>query len=101
MKQLTMIVALLFAGIATADDHVDPATKAIYDRSCGFCHVSGAAGAPKTGDAAAWESRMALGMDAMVLSVKNGKGAMPPRGMCMDCTDEQFADLITYMAKAK
>ena len=60
MKQLTMIVALLFAGIATADDHVDPATKAIYDRSCGFCHVSGAAGAPKTGDAAAWESRMAL-----------------------------------------
>ena len=55
MKQLTMIVALLFAGIATADDHVDPATKAIYDRSCGFCHVSGAAGAPKTGDAAAWE----------------------------------------------
>jgi len=78
-----------------------PPNKAIYDRSCGFCHTSGAAGAPKTGDAAAWESRMALGMDAMVLSVKNGKGAMPPRGMCMGCTDEQFADLITYMAKAK
>jgi cytochrome c5 len=70
MKQLTMIVALLFAGIATADDHLGPATKAIYDRSCGFCHTSGAAGAPKTGDAAAWESRMALGMDGFRFLVR-------------------------------
>ena len=44
---------------------------------------------------------MAQGVDAMVASVKAGKGAMPPKGMCMDCTDEQFAALITYMATGK
>lgn len=69
-----------------------------YNKSCTVCHAQGVAGAPKTGDAAAWEPRMAKGMDALVASVKNGLNAMPPMGMCFDCSDDEYRELIQYMA---
>lgn len=72
-----------------------------FNRSCAVCHNSGAAGAPKVGDAAAWAPRLAKGMDALVASVKNGLNAMPPTGLCADCSDEEYAELITYMSTAK
>jgi cytochrome c5 len=71
-----------------------------YNKSCSVCHAAGVAGAPKVGDAAAWEPRLAKGMDALMASVKNGLNAMPPMGMCMDCTDEEYAELIKYMSTA-
>lgn len=88
----------LFAGVVQAD----PAARdinALYSRTCAVCHVSGAAGAPKTGDAAAWQPRLVKGMDALVNSVRNGMGAMPPRGVCMDCSDAEYQALIELMAK--
>ena len=71
------------------------------NQACAACHVSGVAGAPKSHDVAAWESRMSKGMDALVASVENGLNAMPPTGLCADCTDEEYQELITYMATAK
>jgi cytochrome c5 len=44
---------------------------------------------------------MEKGMDALVASVKNGLNAMPPTGLCATCTDEEYAELIQYMATAK
>jgi cytochrome c5 len=41
---------------------------------------------------------MAKGMDAMVLSVSNGLNAMPPKGMCYDCSADEYMALIEYMA---
>ena len=52
-----------------------------YAASCGACHAYAVAGAPKTGDAAQWEPRLAKGMEALVSSVKNGLGVMPA-GVC-------------------
>lgn len=69
-----------------------------YNKSCAVCHNAGAAGAPKTGDAAAWAPKLEKGMDALLQSVKNGLNAMPPKGMCFDCTDEEYAALIEYMS---
>jgi cytochrome c5 len=40
-------------------------------------------------------------MDAMVGSVVNGFGGMPPFGLCMDCSAEQFEALIQFMATAE
>ena len=62
------------------------------------CHSAGAAGAPKTGDATAWKPRMDKGMDALVASVDKGMGAMPPKGMCFDCTPDEYKALIEYMS---
>ncbi len=77
--------------------HAEPPAK--YQSSCFACHSMGAAGAPKTHDVAAWEPRMAKGMEAMVASVKNGLNGMPPTGLCADCTDEEYAALIKFMAE--
>jgi cytochrome c5 len=44
---------------------------------------------------------VAKGMDVMVTSVENGLNAMPPKGMCFDCSADDFKALIEYMAKAK
>lgn len=93
---LALAVALAFVANVQAD-----AVEDRYNKTCVVCHASGAAGAPKTGDPAEWEPRMAKGMDAMVESVDKGMNAMPPKGMCFDCTPDEFKALITYMATAK
>lgn len=72
-----------------------------YNRSCAACHAVGVAGAPKTHDVAAWEARLAKGMDALLSSVKNGLNAMPPTGLCADCSDDEYKELINYMASAE
>jgi cytochrome c5 len=93
---LSAILALGVSGMAQADAVADR-----YNKTCVVCHAAGAAGAPKTGDAAEWEPRMAKGMDAMVQSVDKGMGAMPAKGMCFDCDAAEFQALIEYMAEAK
>jgi len=40
-------------------------------------------------------------MDTLVNHVTNGFNAMPPRGLCMDCTAEQYKALITFMSTPK
>ena len=47
---------------------------------CGACHVSGAAGAPKIGDKAAWAPRIKEGLKQLVAEATKGMKAMPPRG---------------------
>jgi cytochrome c5 len=34
-------------------------------------------------------------------SVKNGLNAMPPTGLCSDCTNEEYQALINYMASGE
>ena len=72
-----------------------------YGRSCAMCHASGAAGEPKTGDAKAWGPRIAKGMDVLMESVKKGLNAMQPTGLCSDCSDEDYRELISYMASSE
>ena len=92
---LSLVMGLAgLAGTTMADEVADR-----YKRSCAVCHASGAAGAPKAGVEADWQPRMAKGMDALVASVDKGMNAMPPKGMCFDCSAEQYKALIEYMAK--
>jgi cytochrome c5 len=71
----------------------------IYQGSCQACHAAGVAGAPKIGDIEAWAPRIAKGKEAMLSSVKNGLNAMPPKGACMSCTDEELQAAIAYMVE--
>lgn len=70
--------------------------KMIYDNVCMACHTAGVAGAPKL-EAAEWADRMAGGIDALMTSSINGKGAMPPRGGRADLSDEQMKAVIEFM----
>ncbi|MGH8494455.1 MAG: c-type cytochrome [Moraxellaceae bacterium] len=92
-------IALLAAGLLfAAGAHAD-AVQDKYNKSCGACHNTGAAGAPKKGDKAAWAARSKQGEAALLGHVKNGFKAMPPKGLCMDCSDADFKALIKYMSK--
>ena len=84
-----------FSGVASAADG-----KKIYDTKCFTCHASGVANAPKLGDKAAWEPRSATGMDAMLAVAIKGKGAMPPKGTCMECSDDDLKAALQYMVDA-
>src|SRR6187551_462473 len=52
----------------------------VFKAQCTTCHATGAAGAPKVADAAAWGPRIRSGFDALVHSALKGKGAMPAQG---------------------
>ena len=71
----------------------------VYTAACVACHGSGAAGAPKMGDAAAWKPRLALGLDGLLKSAIKGKGAMPPKGGS-DASDAELASAIVHMVNA-
>lgn len=80
---------------APAASDFDAAAK--YQASCMACHTTGAAGAPKLGDAAAWDEKMAKGWEGVMANVLNGINAMPARGLCMDCSDDNLRAIVEYM----
>ncbi|MGD2074754.1 MAG: c-type cytochrome [Gammaproteobacteria bacterium] len=97
MKKIvvTLASALVLAGMAQAGE--ESAAKKIYDTKCMACHASGVAGAPKLGDKQAWAPRIESGMDTLMNSVMNGKNAMPPKGTCMECSEEDLRATVEYM----
>ena len=71
----------------------------VYKAQCVACHGTGAAGAPKFGDAAAWGPRIATGYDALVHSALKGKGAMGAQGGG-DFEDLEVGRAVVYMTAA-
>ncbi len=101
-KVLLAAALTLFASHGLAQDSgADKGVAERYNKSCAVCHAAGAAGAPKTGVAADWKPRLAKGMDSLVAAVQNGLNAMPPKGMCFDCSPENYEALIRFMAQPR
>lgn len=75
----------------------------IYQTTCFGCHGTGAGGAPKKGDVAAWGPRVAQGMDVLFDHAWNGftgsSGMMPARGTCMSCSEDEIKDTIKFITK--
>lgn len=75
--------------------------ETVFKGACFACHDTGAAGAPKRGDKAAWEPRIAQGIDTLKKHAIEGftgkSGMMPPRGTCASCSDEEIENAIHYM----
>lgn len=69
----------------------------VYQAACTACHSSGAAGAPKTGDTAAWAPRIAQGYDTLLNSALKGKGAMAAQGGG-EYSDYEVARAVVYLA---
>jgi cytochrome c5 len=64
---------------------------------CIACHGSGVLSAPKKGDAGDWSPRLAKGMDVLTDHALNGFNAMPAKGSCMDCSDDEIVAAINHM----
>jgi cytochrome c5 len=71
----------------------------VYKTQCAACHETGAAGAPKFGDAGAWAARIKTGYDALLNSALKGKGAMAPQGGG-DFDDTEIGRAVVHMANA-
>ncbi len=71
----------------------------VVNTKCGMCHNAGVSGAPKSHDVAAWQERLAKGFDVVLSNAINGINAMPPKGTCSDCTDDEIKAAIEFMSK--
>lgn len=71
--------------------------KKTYDAVCALCHAAGVAGAPKTGDKAAWKPRIAQGKDALYSSAIKGKNLMPPKGGAASLPDADIKAAVDYL----
>ena len=81
LASMALLAAVLAPGLAAATGgNINPAGEKLYKSACLACHMAGVAGAPKLGDKAAWSTLTEKGIDALMVSTVNGKGAMPPRG---------------------
>ena len=81
------------ASAATGPDKI----QAIYTASCAACHATGAAGAPKLGDNAAWAPRIQAGNETLYNSALKGKNAMPPKGGNASLSDADVKAVVDYM----
>ena len=76
--------------------------EAVYGQVCKTCHEAGLAGAPKTGDKAAWTARLAQGQATLVKNAIAGfqgkAGVMPPKGGNADLTDAEVERAVVHMA---
>lgn len=86
-------VAVAAGGAAMSADDV-------VAKYCGACHTAGVLGAPKTGDSAAWKARASAkgGVDGLLKSAIAGINAMPPKGTCATCSDDELKGAIEKMS---
>ncbi len=88
------------AAAPVAAASAEPRTGAqVYDTKCATCHATGAAGAPKFADAAAWGPRIGKGIDTLYTSALSGLNGMPAKGLCMDCSDDELKAAVDHMVE--
>ncbi|APE32520.1 cytochrome c5 family protein [Halomonas aestuarii] len=80
----------------------EPATagidgEAIYGSVCMACHDTGAAGAPKRGDAEAWAPRLEKGTETLYSHAINGFNAMPAKGGNPNLSDAEVQAAVDHL----
>jgi len=79
----------------------DPlAGKKIFQEFCVACHAKEPridVHAPRIGVSSDWKFRRSRGMPILLKTTINGVGAMPARGGCFECSDDQLRQTIQYI----
>lgn len=75
--------------------------KGAFQSVCFACHGTGAAGAPKLGDKAAWKPRIAKGKSTLYTHALKGFKGMPPKGgsTLPDATIKAIVDYMVAQGK--
>ena len=99
MKKL--IIAVSAVGMLGLASQAFADGKATYQQTCFACHGTGAAGAPKAGDKAAWGPRIAKGKDTLYKHALHGftgkSGMMPAKGGNTGLSDAAVEAAVDYM----
>ncbi|GLK60626.1 c-type cytochrome [Azotobacter vinelandii DJ] len=90
-------------GVATAAAAAGGGARSgddVVAKYCNACHGTGLLNAPKVGDSAAWKTRADAkgGLDGLLQSALSGLNAMPPKGTCADCSDDELKAAIGKMS---
>lgn len=82
----------------------DPnAGQKIFKQFCTSCHGNPPIidiKAPHIGDKKSWQIRRQMGMQTLMKITTMGVGAMPARGGCFECSDNQLRETIRYILNA-
>ncbi len=71
----------------------------IYETYCMACHATGVSEAPVLGNAEMWAPRIEKGIDTLYQNSINGINVMPPRGTCVDCSDDEMRATVDFMVE--
>lgn len=83
---------------ATSAQPDDERLARLYNRSCRNCHAVTGVGAPLTGHEEAWTPRLnERGHAGLLQSTKFGYRFMPAKGLCANCSDDDYTKLIDFM----
>jgi len=87
-------------GAAAAAGGAAMTGEAVVVKFCNACHGTGLLDAPKVGDTAAWQARSEKegGMDGLLAKAISGINAMPPKGTCASCSDDELREAIEHMS---
>lgn len=110
IRILLLAAALFLAACSESDSNnnaptatADPAERSgalLYRQYCVACHGSGAGGAPQVGkhNRLYWSHEVEEeGFETLVQEAIHGINAMPPRGSCYDCSDQEVRNAVIYM----
>ena len=102
-KRLAPYAKVEVEGAAQAQDKkastVSFGPEQIYKKNCAMCHATGLAGAPRMGNKSDWAARIAQGKDVLLKHSIEGFKAMPPKGNCLKCSEDDLRQTIDYMTK--
>lgn len=77
--------------------------KAIYEKSCIACHMTGVAGAAALTNKERWQISADRGMKTLhehsIKGYQGDFGVMPEKGTCVDCSDQDMFDAVSYILK--
>ncbi len=117
-----LCMSIAVPGVSLADENKPTRSgEEVFKQSCATCHAVNFPNAPQAHDIAAWQKKYevsaaqakaqfpALGgkdleektMEILVSKVRNGNHAMPPKGLCNDCTDQEYQNAIEFMSSPK
>ncbi len=78
------------------------AGRKIFNEFCTYCHSAKPmidVNAPRINDKKRWDMYRKLGMKTLLHLTIQGNGAMPARGGCFECSDEQLQEAVLYIMK--
>ena len=94
---LGLAIIASIASIHAFAQNAERSGKEVVDGTCAACHATGANGAPKIGDQAAWSKLTSQGLAGLTKVVLKGIRQMPPHGANMKLTDTEIKRAVTYM----
>ena len=101
MKKVVFAASALALSVVATGAVAEDGQKT-YQQACFACHGAGVAGAPKTGDKAAWKDRIAKGNDKLYENAIKGFSSkagsvMPAKGGRSDLSDDAVKAAVDFM----